>query len=165
MGIDVRLGGSNDVDAAVTVYERSNLARRHGRWPARAARVRHVAQILKAPGSWSVIAYDGAEAVGMALVLPFRADRGQGDLVPGWAYLDLIYVLPERWGEGIGRKLLDIVITEADRRDCPRVVLWTQERDNARAHRLYTSAGFTRTGETAVNDDGEPVAEWAHDIR
>ena len=40
--IDVRLGIPDDVAAAVSVYERSNLARRHGDWPSRSARVAQV---------------------------------------------------------------------------------------------------------------------------
>jgi hypothetical protein len=36
--IDVRLGIPDDVAAAVSVYKRSNLARRHGDWPSRSAR-------------------------------------------------------------------------------------------------------------------------------
>ncbi len=37
--IDVRFGNLDDVNDAVSVYERSNLARRQGDWPSRPSRV------------------------------------------------------------------------------------------------------------------------------
>jgi hypothetical protein len=36
--IEVRLGNLDDVDDAVSVYERSNLVRRQGDWPSRPGR-------------------------------------------------------------------------------------------------------------------------------
>ena len=47
--IDVHLGDLDDVDAAVSVYERSNLVRRHGDWPSRSARVAEVRASLRDP--------------------------------------------------------------------------------------------------------------------
>ncbi len=40
--INVHVGTPDDVDAAVSVYERSNLARRHGDWPSRSSRIAEV---------------------------------------------------------------------------------------------------------------------------
>ncbi len=56
MAIDVRLGGPEDVDAALSVYERSNLARRHGVWPNRAARVKRARDHLRDQDSWFLLA-------------------------------------------------------------------------------------------------------------
>src|SRR6266498_780536 len=109
--IDVRLGTLGDVDDAVSVYERSNLARRQGSWPSRSARVAQVTANLH--------------------------DAAHHDTA-SW-FLSLIYVLPERWGTGIGGMLLDAVIDEAKRRGCHRIFLWTHERQNERADRLYRS--------------------------
>ena len=104
--IDVRLGTGGDVDDAALVYELSNLVRRQGRWPSRAARVAQItASLHDAAGhdtaSWFLIGREGSEAVAMALVHPFRADGGSGDVIAGTWFLSLIYVLPERWGQGI----------------------------------------------------------------
>jgi GNAT superfamily N-acetyltransferase len=70
-------------------------------------------------------------------------------------------VLLDRWGEGIGGRLLDAVIDEAKRRGCCRISLWTHERQNERAHRLYQSRRFAPTGRTMHNDEGEPIGEWS----
>jgi GNAT superfamily N-acetyltransferase len=162
--IDVRLGTLGDVDDAASVYERSNLARRQGRWPSRAARVAQVtASLYDTAGhdtSWFLICRDGTEAVAMALVHPFRADGGNGDVIAGTWFLSLIYVLPERWDTGIGGMLLDAVIDEAKRRGCHRIFLWTHERQNERAHRLYRSRSFAPTGRTMHDDEGKPISEW-----
>jgi GNAT superfamily N-acetyltransferase len=127
--IDVRLGKLGDVDAAASVYERSNLARRQGHWPSRPARVAQVtASLHDAAGhdaSWFLIGREGTEAVAMALVHPFRADGGSGNVIPGTWFLSLIYVLPEQWSTDIGGRLLDAVIDEAKRRGGHHMYLWT----------------------------------------
>lgn len=156
----MRLGARDDVDAALSVYERSNLARRNGVWPGRRARLAHVRRNLEDAASWFLVAHDGHDVVGMASVLPFRTDQGAGPVVPHTSFLDLIYVAPERWGEGIGGRLLDAVIAEAPRRGSRQIHLWTHERDNERARRLYRSRGFVPTGLTAQDDAGQPTGEW-----
>jgi GNAT superfamily N-acetyltransferase len=161
--IDVRLGNPDDVDAAVSVYERSNLARRHGDWPSRSSRIAKVTVSLHDAASWFLIGRGGAEAVAMALIQPFRAGGGTGHVIPGTSFLSLIYVLPDHWGKGIGGMMLDVVIDEAARRGCHRIYLWTHERQNERAHRLYRSRRFTPTGRTSYDDSGKPIGEWLRD--
>ena len=158
VAILVRLGEAADVDAAVSVYERSNLARRGGAWPNRTARVEQVKQILAAPDSWFLLASDGEEAVGMACVQALRGDDGSGPVLPGGCFLNLIFVLPERWGEGVGGVLLDAVLDEAKRRGSTRMQLWTHE-DNERSQRLYRGRGFAPTGRSA---EGE--VEWVLEL-
>ncbi len=72
--IVVRLGSPADVEVAVSVYERSNLARRQGVWPEQASRIKHVAARLREPSSWFLLAEDGSWCVGMAAVEPMRCD-------------------------------------------------------------------------------------------
>jgi GNAT superfamily N-acetyltransferase len=158
VAIRIRLGDAADVDAAVSVYERSNLARRQGVWPNRAARVERVRAHLSDPGSWFLLANEGPAFVGMASAEPLWGEDGAAAVTPGGCFLSYLFVIPERWGEGIGGNILDAVLAEAKRRHYSRIHLWTHE-DNERSHRLYRSRGFSPTGRTA---DGE--GEWACEI-
>ena len=56
-----------------------------------------------------------------------------------------VAVAPAAQGEGLGRRLLDDLLTEAARRDCARVTLEVRA-DNATAQRLYERRGFERIG-------------------
>jgi ribosomal-protein-alanine N-acetyltransferase len=151
----VRPGEAADVDAAVSVYERSNLARRQGAWPGQAARVDHVRARLRDPDTWLLVATEGPEMVAMASAWALREQDGQGPVIPGACFLGFLYVAPERWGRGIGGALLDAVVAEAKRRHQPRIHLLTHP-DNERSQRLYRSRGFSPTGRSA---DGQ--GEWA----
>ena len=152
-----RLGDPADVDAAVAVFEGSNLARRQGVWPNRAARVEHVRTHLHDPGSWFLVATDGPAVVGMASAEALRGEGRAGPVIPGGWFLSHLFVVPERWGEGIGGAILDAVLAEAKRRACSRIHLWTHD-DNERSQRLYRSRGFSPTGRTAGGE-----GEWARD--
>jgi len=166
--IEVRPGTGADVDDAVSVCERSNLARRQGNWSSRPGRVAQItASLHDAAGhdtaSWFLVGRDGTEAVAMAFVHPFRADGGSGDVIAGTWFLSLIYVVPERWGTGIGGRLLDAVIDEAKRRGGHHMYLWTHEHQNERAQRLYRSRSFAPTGRTMHDEEGQPIGEWCYD--
>jgi GNAT superfamily N-acetyltransferase len=158
VAILVRMGEMADVDAAVSVYERSNLARRQDAWPGRAARVGQARARLCDSASWFLVAAEESAVVGMASARALRGGDGAGPVIPGGCFLSLLFVVPERWGEGIGRALLDAVLAEAKRRRYSRIHLLTHE-DNERSHRLYRSCGFSPTGQT-VDDQGE----WARGI-
>lgn len=158
MAILIRLGGAADVDAAVSVFERSNLARRQGAWPDRADRVERVRTHLRDPGSWFLLAEDGPVVVGMASAEALRGEEGAGPVIPGGCFLNLLFVVPERWGEDIGGAIVDAVLAEARRRDYSRIHLWTHE-DNERSHRLYRRRGFSPTGRIAAGE-----GEWAREL-
>jgi [ribosomal protein S18]-alanine N-acetyltransferase len=153
----IRLGESADVDAAASLYERSNLARRQGAWPGQAARVDHVRARLRDPDTWLLVATEGPEIVAMASARALREQNGKGPVIPGGCFLGFLYVAPERWGRGIGGAVLDAVLAEAKRRHQPRIHLLTHT-DNVRSERLYRSRGFSPTGRT-VDDQEQWVRE------
>ena len=80
----------------------------------------------------------------------FASVRFRPSLISGRldAYLEELYVIPERRGEGLGRALLEATIEEARGRGADHIDLGTSEDDTA-ARGLYESAGFT-------NREGKP---------
>ena len=164
MTVTIRLGQLEDVDQAVAVYVRSNLARRNGVWPNQAPRTAQVTRRLGEPDGWFLIAEDAANPVGMCAVVPLLADDGAGPPIPGGCFLSLMFVVPERWGQGIGGRLLDALLAAAARRGCREIRLWTDETDNERAHRLYRGRGLAPTGRKWTNEEGIAVGEWACEL-
>jgi GNAT superfamily N-acetyltransferase len=158
----IRLGDGHDetdVEAAVSVYERSNLARRHGVWPNRAERVEQVRALIRDPETWFLLALDGTAPVGMASLRPLLADFGAGPVIPDGCFLGYLFVVPERWRQGVGGMVLDAVLAEARARGNTQIHLGTSQ-DNEPAHRLYRSRGFSPTGRVADNNEGE----WAREL-
>src|SRR6187549_2970191 len=82
MVISIRLGESADVDAAVSLYERSNLAYRQGIWPNRAAGVERVSAHLRDPATWFLLGRQGPALIGMASAKPLRDQDGAGSAIP-----------------------------------------------------------------------------------
>ena len=161
MTVRLRRGGAADIERAVRVYVRSNLARRKGEWPNQVARTEAVSHRLADPEGWFDMAEGRNEAVGMVAVVPLLGDEGDGAPIPGGWFVSLLFVVPERWGEGIGGALLDAAMKEALRRDGTEIRLWTDEHDNERAHRLYRSRQFAPTGRTVDSDERGRAGEWA----
>jgi ribosomal protein S18 acetylase RimI-like enzyme len=58
------------------------------------------------------------------------------------AYLEELYVVPERRGHGLGRALLEAAMEAATERGAAHIDVGTSE-DDAAARSLYESAGFT----------------------
>ena len=94
----------------------------------------------------------------MASAEALRGKDSADPVLSGGCFLNLLFVVPERWGEGIGGLMLDAVLAEAKRRHYSRIHLWTHE-DNERSHLLYRSRGFSPTGRTAGGE-----GEWAREI-
>ena len=76
------------------------------------------------------------------------------------AYLEELYVVPDRRGEGLGRALLEAAIEQACERGADHLDLTTSEGDTG-ARGLYESAGFTnREG----GPDGPVMLYYARDL-
>jgi GNAT superfamily N-acetyltransferase len=161
--IRVSVGRREDIDAAVEIFERSGWARRGT--PVPKERLAQVRATIERVDTWFFLASDEHGPVGMAVAMPSRERFGAGPVVPGLCYLDLIFVLPERWGQHVGALLLDTVIADARGRGFTRIHLLTHD-NNGRAHALYSSRGFTRTGWTrqATDPTQGTVSEWARPL-
>lgn len=83
------------------------------------------------------------ELTGFASVGPSRDEPGLGELYA-------IYVLPERWGNGVARELLAAAEAELRSRGFAAALLWVLE-DNPRARGFYESCGWTLDGATRTD--------------
>ena len=73
------------------------------------------------------------------------------------AYLEELYVAPQHRGKGLGRAVLDAVLTRARDRGADRIALGTDEDDTV-ARALYESSGFTNL------DDGEQMLYYEREL-
>lgn len=94
------------------------------------------------------------DIVGFAHVGPSRDEdaRGAGELYA-------IYLLPERWGQGLGRALMARSLVELAASGFAAATLWVLE-GNRRARRFYEAGGWRADGSSKVDDHlGFPIRE------
>jgi GNAT superfamily N-acetyltransferase len=87
-----------------------------------------------------LVAEVNGEIVGFVSVGRSRDADGDGELYA-------IYVLPEHWGAGVGRALIEAGETRLRELGHGRASLWVLE-DNPRARNFYETAGWSTDGTT-----------------
>lgn len=95
-----------------------------------------------------LVAGSGAGIVGFAGYGPSRdadADPGQT------GQLAVIYLLPQTWGAGTGRKLMAAAVDGLADLGYAEATLWVLD-SNERARRFYAKAGWAEDGVTRVDD-------------
>ena len=157
-GTQVRFAAAGEVDAAIAVWRASNDARSGG-LPTPPEVEAMVRGWIAVPDAMLLVAERDGRIVGMTLAVDGREDSGAGPAIPGLCHISQVFVAPEAWGQGIGTRLVDAILAEAQRRDYTRVQLFTHE-TNVRAQRLYISRRFAFTGDTQVNAAGETVRRY-----
>ncbi len=156
----VRRGELTDVEPAVGVWRAANEARRNGR----PAPPEHgVRAHVQNPSAFLFVADGGDGVCGMAVGMPGLADDGAGPPIEGLCHVGAVFVAPDRWGEGLGGRLVDAVLAEARNRGYDRAQLWAHA-DNARAHHLYENRGFRRTGRQTEDDVDETIVHYERDL-
>ena len=65
----------------------------------------------------------------------------------GFAELICIHSLPDHWGMGFGKKLMDRILSDIREAGYTRVMLWVFT-ENTRARRFYEACGFVATNQT-----------------
>lgn len=110
------------VDRRETMW-RDNLVR--SEWPARG----------------TLVLLSDAAVVGFASVGPSRDD----DTTAGTGELWAIYLHPDHWGTGSGRRLLSEAVTRLDDAGFDRATLWVLA-GNDRARRFYAADGWSPDG-------------------
>jgi len=86
------------------------------------------------------LAYDGEKAVGALLVRPC----GDADALDTGEVL-VLYLLPEAWGKGHGKGMMDFAIEQVREMGFSTATLWVLN-DNARGRRFYERYGFAPDG-------------------
>ncbi|MFF4815793.1 GNAT family N-acetyltransferase [Kitasatospora sp. NPDC001309] len=109
-----------------------------------------------APGRLWVAELDGRVVGAVGLV---RAEER-----PGWGQLRWVVLDPAARGRGLGRRLLDLALTEARERGYEGVLLWTITGLDA-AHHLYATAGFELTLSRPAHKFGLDTVEQRMELR
>lgn len=117
------------------------------------------ARTLDDPDVFTVVAETAGSLVGMVLGRHAKEADGRGAAIPGLCHVSMVAVAPERWGAGIGRRLMVEVLTTARSRGYTRAQLWTQH-SNTRARTLYEHLGIIPTGREKRDDAGEPIMHF-----
>lgn len=86
------------------------------------------------------IAYDGDNPCGLCSSCASRNEE-----MNGWAEIVAIYALPEYWGCGLGKRLMDTAVTELKNFGYSKIMLWAFEA-NTRVRRFYEKYGFAFDG-------------------
>ena len=97
--------------------------------------------------------------IGTIMGVQGRDEDGAGPPVAGLIHISLLSVAPDRWGQHIGRLLVEETINRAVARGFDKAQLWTHA-DNLRANRLYKAMGFRRSGRVRVDDWGELLVHY-----
>jgi ribosomal protein S18 acetylase RimI-like enzyme len=81
------------------------------------------------------------------------------DVAAGTGEIYSIYLDPDAWSLGLGRRLFAAAVDDVRRRGFGPLVLWVLT-GNARARRFYEAAGWAPDGSSRILDfDGTPIEE------
>lgn len=148
----VRRGGAEDIEPAFAVWRAAETARRGGP-PPRVSEERVRGYARRARASFFVAEGEAGGLVGMALLTP--ATSRPDDV----SVLQMVFISPERWGEGIGGRLVDAALAEARSQGYARCQLWTHASDE-RVRRLYEGRGFGRSGRQRTGESGDQIVHY-----
>ena len=94
------------------------------------------------PRSGTLVATSGADIVGFAGFGPSR-DKDAEPAVVG--EVRTIYLLPDHWGAGLGRRLMDTAVATLREAGYREATLWVLDK-NERAQRFYAAVGWRPDG-------------------
>jgi GNAT superfamily N-acetyltransferase len=77
--------------------------------------------------------------------LAFEGDRAVGVIAVNGCVLQTLYVVPDRWGRGVGGALHDLALDRLRDAGVEEARLWTL-RENGRARSFYERRGWSLTG-------------------
>ncbi|MFI9810235.1 GNAT family N-acetyltransferase [Streptomyces sp. NPDC052301] len=98
------------------------------------------------PSSGVLVAETEAGIVGLA-------GFGPSEVAPAIAEIGTLYAVPEVWGAGIGKQLMQATMATLEQADYAQATLWVLE-DNERARRFYEAAGWRADGAVVEDTTG-----------
>ena len=87
----------------------------------------------------SKLAYVGNDAIGC---IAYGKSRDVD--LPDWGEIVSLYVLPESWGKGVGKALLESALNDMHHKGFENIYLWVLE-ENLRAQQFYRKNGFSKS--------------------
>jgi GNAT superfamily N-acetyltransferase len=96
---------------------------------------------------------DHGGIVGFAVAAPYRVEDGEQHPGEHVGELAAIYALADRWGTGVGRRLMDAAVAELVHEGFTEAVLWVID-GNVRARRFYEAAGWAPDGAAKLDPRG-----------
>jgi ribosomal protein S18 acetylase RimI-like enzyme len=151
-----RIAVDADQPLALSVWGSANAARGLVASP---QRVRRVEEKLSDASGLLVVIVDDEQVVGMALAEPFKDRDGAGPVMPGAGHISMVFVDPDRWGEGLGGHLLRYLHIEMCDTTWAKASLWTRA-TNDRARRLYSRRGYELTGDIKRLPNGDEIVRY-----
>lgn len=100
------------------------------------------------PKAGIMVAVPGPEMVGFTRFTPSR-DKGEDTALV--AEIRQIYIEPEVWGKGLGKRLMSTALARMAASGYSQATLWVLD-TNARARRFYERCGWTQDGAARYND-------------
>jgi ribosomal protein S18 acetylase RimI-like enzyme len=158
----VRRGNTGDFESAVVVWREANIARREGR-PIPESHEQRVRSYADVPDAFLLVADDEGDVIGMGLGMQGLEDDGLGPPIEGLCHISMVFVSPDRWGQGIGKEIMESLLIEAKNRDYKRAQLWTHA-DNERAKRLYEGHAFRLSGRQKPDDSGDLIVHYEREL-
>ena len=101
-----------------------------------------------------------ADASGTLLGFAGYSPSRDGDADPARVgEIDAIYLLPNAWGKGVGRLLMDAALARLAEARFDQVTLWVLD-SNVQARRFYEAGGWLADGARKIDDSrGFPIAQ------
>jgi GNAT superfamily N-acetyltransferase len=158
--IEIITPSAEDVDATATVLFRASAAAYTGLVPRGSLwtyeeTVASCQRLLGNPTAIVLAAVSGNQWLGVSAVLV--PDDGTGD-----AELRRLYVIPDRWGQGLGHRLHDAALQRARRRGAVTAWLTVLEQNN-RARRFYERHGWRQAESNSTEEhDGVVLIRYRY---
>lgn len=155
--VTFREAGPRDVDGLAAVQVRSWREAYRDLIPARildglstSGRAGRWRRILADPSLATLVAEAGdGRVVGFVNLGPWR-DEGPADSGGRMLEVRALYLLPERWRQGLGRRLVELALAGPDWRSYHSAGLWVLD-GNRRAMAFYEALGFRPDGGVKVD--------------